>query len=74
MKKLNTLILLTLTSFLFIACGEEKKESTTSTTIENPVNTYMDSRLDALDMAKESVKEGNKRVEEQNKAMEALKK
>jgi len=72
MKKHHPLILLTLTSFLFIACGEDKKESTTSTTIENPVNTYMDSRLNALDMAKESVKESNIRVEEQNKVMEAL--
>ena len=43
-----------------------------SNTIQNPVNTYLDSRLDARGMAKESVKVGNKRIEEQNKAMEAL--
>jgi len=38
----------------------------------NPSNTYLGSRLDARGMAKDSVKVGNKRVEEQNKAMEAL--
>ena len=38
----------------------------------NPSNTYLGSRLDARGMAKDTVKVGNKRVEEQNKAMEAL--
>ena len=72
MKKYNTLLLLALTSLLLSACGESKKETTTATTIENPVNTYMDSRLDALEMAKKSVKESSKRVEEQNEKMKSL--
>ncbi len=38
----------------------------------NPSSSYLGSRLDARGMAKDSVKEGNKRIEEQNKAMEAL--
>jgi len=32
----------------------------------------MDSRVNAIDMAKQSVKESNKKVEEQDKAMKAL--
>ena len=60
------------TTILFIsACGEEPKENS-SNGIENPVDTYMDSRVNAMDMAKESVRESNKKVDEQNKAMEAL--
>ena len=38
----------------------------------NPSNSYLGSRLDARGSAKNSVKEANKRIEEQNKAMEAL--
>ena len=41
-------------------------------TIQNPVNTYLNSRVDARGLAKKSVKESNKRIEEQDKAMEAL--
>lgn len=71
MKKHTKLLLLSLTSLLFISCGDDKSESQTKS-IENPVDTYMDSRVHAMDMAKESVKESNKRAEDQNKAMEAL--
>jgi len=38
----------------------------------NPSNSYLGSRLDARGMAKKSVAESNKRMEEQDKAMEAL--
>lgn len=41
-------------------------------TIQNPVNTYLKSRVDARGSAKNSIKESNKRIEEQDKAMEAL--
>ena len=41
-------------------------------TIQNPVNTYLNSRVDARGLAKKSVMESNKRIEEQDKAMEAL--
>jgi len=43
-----------------------------SNTLQNPVNTYLDSRVDAIGMSRKSVIEGNKRMEEQNKAMESL--
>ena len=38
----------------------------------NPSTSYLGSRLDARGSAKNSVKEANKRVSEQDKAMEAL--
>ena len=71
MKK--TIILLSSTAIIFLlsACGEETTGSS-SKGIENPVDTYMDSRVNAMDMAKQSVKESNKKVEEQDKAMKAL--
>lgn len=57
-----------------MACGESQDDSISPKTIENPVDTYMDSRVSAMDLAKESVKNSNKKVDEQNKAMEALEK
>ncbi len=41
-----------------------------SNTLQNPVNTYLDSRVDAVGNSRKSVIEGNKRMEEQNKAMD----
>ena len=38
----------------------------------NPSSSYLGSRLDARGSAKNAVKVGNKRMEEQNKAMEAF--
>ena len=43
-----------------------------SNTLQNPVNTYLDSRVDAMGQSRKSVIEANKRMEEQNKAMESL--
>jgi hypothetical protein len=43
-----------------------------SNTLQNPVNTYLDSRVDAVGNSRKSVNVGNKRIEEQDKAMEAL--
>ena len=74
MKKHYKFILISSTSLLLIACGESQNESSSSKAIENPVNTYMDSRVSAMDLARESVKESNKKVDEQNKAMEDLEK
>ncbi len=71
MKKNIIFIFCTVTVLLLTACGEETKESS-SKGIENPVDTYMDSRMDAMDMAKQSVNESNNRIEKQNKAMKAL--
>jgi hypothetical protein len=41
-----------------------------SNTLQNPVNTYLDSRVDSVGNSRKSVTEGNKRMEEQNKAMD----
>ena len=71
MKKPIIFITCTALILLLSSCGEETTE-TSSKGIENPVDTYMDSRVNAMDMAKQSVKESNKKTEEQNKAMEAL--
>lgn len=57
--------------FMFNACGQETKENS-HTDMENPVDTYMDSRVNAIDMAKQSAKESNHQTEEQDKAMKAL--
>ena len=57
---------------LFTACGEEET-SKKSTSIENPVGTYLDSRTDALSLAKKSVKESNERVKVHEEAMESIK-
>ena len=71
MKKNIIFIFCTVTVLLLTACGEETKESS-SNGIENPVDTYMDSRMNAMDMARQSVKKNNKRMEKENKAMKAL--
>jgi hypothetical protein len=41
-------------------------------TLQNPVNTYLNSRTDAMSLAKQAVKKSDKRTEEQDEAMEAL--
>lgn len=71
MKNSIIIIFCTATVLLLTACGEETKESS-SKGIENPVDTYMDSRVHAMDMAKQSVKKNNQQMEEQDKAMKAL--
>ena len=43
-----------------------------SNTLQNPVNTYLDGRVDIMGKSRKSVIEANKRMEEQNKAMESL--
>jgi hypothetical protein len=72
MKYINILILSTAT-LLFTACGDEAKESK-SETIQKPNTTYLDSRVDAVEVAKKSVKESNERVQEQDKLMEDVRK
>ena len=71
MKNSSTLIIYTTIALFLTACGEEAKESS-SKIIKNPVGTYLDNRVDAVDMAKRSVKESNKRSEAQDKMMESL--
>ena len=74
MKAHYKFILISTASLLLMGCGESQDDSINSKIIENPVNTYMDSRVNAMDLAKESVKNSNNKVDEQNKAMEALEK
>ena len=70
--KNSSIFILGIVSILFLtACGEDTQKSA-SKAIENPVNKYMNSRLNALDIAKQSVKESNKRTKEQNEVMKAL--
>jgi len=71
MKK--TIIFITCTSIILLlsACGEETKENSKKE-LENPVDTYMDSRVNAIDLAKQSVKKSNTKVEAEDKAMKAL--
>ena len=71
MKNSSTLLLYTLTLLLLSACGDEAKESN-SQTIENPVGTYLDSRVDAMDLAKKSLEESKKRSTAQDELMKAL--
>ncbi len=71
MKKNIIFIFCTVTVLLLAACGEKTKENS-SNGIENPVDTYMDSRMNAMDMARQSVEKNNKQMEEQDKAMKAL--
>ena len=73
MKNSSTLILYTAIILLLTACGEEPKESS-GKAVKTPVGTYLDSRVNAIDMAKKSVKESNKRSKERDKAMESLSK
>jgi len=56
------------TLYLLTACVDEKQEIKRET-FKNPVDTYMDSRMDALENAKAAAAESNK---EQEEAMKAL--
>jgi len=65
---IGTLLLLSLSS-----CGEQTKEQNSKPSVSvNPVDSYVDSRLNAIDSVKDTVKESNKQAEAQNRAMEAL--
>ena len=57
--------------FVLSACGDENKETKTET-FKNPVDTYMDSRVDAMENAKAAVAESNKRNKEQEDAIKDL--
>jgi len=71
MKNSSILIVSILSIFFLTACGDEVKENHNKS-VKNPVNTYLDSRVNAMDLAKKSVGESNKRAKEQDKALEAL--
>lgn len=67
MKKYTLLILCT-ASVLLTACSDEKKE------VQNPVSGYLDSRVDAIDMAKHAVKENNQQIKKQDQLIDEMKK
>jgi len=71
MKKNIIFIFCTVAVLFLTSCGEESQESTNHD-IANPVDNYMDSRVNAMNIAKQSIKESNKKVAEQNKATDAL--
>ena len=73
MKNSSTLVLCTLTLLLLSACGEEEKESNTKT-MENPVGTYLDSHVDAMNLAKGSLEKSNNRNAKQDELMKMLNK
>ena len=70
-KQLSTLLVALGALFVLGACGE-KTEEKSKTTFENPVDTYMDSLIDAMQNAKAVVKESNKRTKEQDEMMKVL--
>lgn len=71
MRHSSVLILFISSALLLTACGEESNKNSDET-INNPVNTYLDSRVSAMELAKSSVKENNQHVEEQDKNIDAL--
>lgn len=73
MNKIVTMTSFLLLASLLLACGEDNSTKSTSK-IENPIDTYANSRLNALNMAKASAKKSNEAVVQQNKMIEELKK
>ncbi len=68
MKYVYVLSLCAIALFL-TACGDKPKEAEKKA-VENPVGAYLDSRTDAMSLAKKSVQQSNKRAQEQDKAVE----
>lgn len=79
MKTIGILMFVILAVLLLSTCGEDIQKDQTNTLetpkktyLDTPTNTYLDSRVDAMGNSRKSVNKANKRIEEQNKAMEAL--
>ena len=74
MKKNNTIFLIAL-AFTFVACGSNQSDEETAkeTMKEVDTNTYLGSRVNAIDLANKAVEENAKRVAEQNKLLEKIK-
>ncbi len=70
MKYIGTCLLCTV-ALLFVACGDDSKESS-DTKIENPVGTYLDSRTDAMGLADKALEESKKRAKEQEDIMDKM--
>jgi|GEM_PF-4430546 len=55
---------------LFLTACSDKPKEPEKGAIENPVGVYLDSRTDAMSLAKKSVQQSNNRTQEQDKAVE----
>lgn len=55
---------------LFLTACSDKPKEAEKKAAENPVGAYLDSRTDAMSLAKKSVQQSNKRTQEQEKAAE----
>ncbi len=71
MRHSNVPILFTSSLLLLTACGEEANSNNVES-IKNPVNTYLDSRVSTMDLAKNSVKESNQRTHKLDANIDAL--
>ncbi len=71
MKTIFVISLAIISLSLLSGCGEEHQEKK-SETFKNPVNSYMDSRLDALQNAKTAVNKNNARTKTQDEAIKSL--
>jgi len=70
MKKLFTLTSMILLALILTACGEKSTQSTETKVA--PTDSYLDSRVNALNMAKQSTKTSNEAVKKQNEIIEKL--
>ena len=71
MKRITQFSMILAALYLLTACGDEKQETKTEA-FKSPVDTYMESRVDAMENAKAAVAESNKLNKEQEDAMKAL--
>ena len=71
MKTVIQLSMVLTALFALSACSNENKETKTET-FQNPVDTYMDSRVNTIENAKAAVAESNKKTKEQEDAIKDL--
>ena len=71
MKKTLQLTMILAILFLLDACSEGNKESKIET-FKNPVNTYMDSRVNTMENAKAIVAESNMKNKKQEDIIKTL--
>jgi len=74
MKKNNTIFLIAL-AFTFVACGSSQSDEQVDKESVKKVDTdtYLGSRVNAIDLANKALEENSKRVAEQNKLLEKIK-
>jgi len=72
MRNIHLFIGVVLPLFLFTGCNKETHETKTIKTFKNPINSYMDSRINAMESAKKAVTKNNQHTKKQNEAIEKL--